>query len=180
MAARGASLPRSACARAGPRAAGGDRVAARPLPGPGVTPPQRPAPLRSPGPLPALGAYPCWRLRRLPATGERGVQVGGIRAKVLFPVTRFPGPAQHLCSWRCAGGAAGLHPWRRWNGRGRGRRPLSPRGGTPVGGPRLDSAPGPRGPPEGKSGRGCPVLSVHLSQGGRLMQCRVPGLTWIC
>ena len=80
----------------------------------------------------------------------------------------------------CAGGAAGLHPWRRWNGRGRGRRPLSPRGGTPVGGPRLDSAPGPRGPPEGKSGRGCPVLSVHLSQGGRLMQCRVPGLTWIC
>lgn len=78
--------------------------------------------------------------------------MGGIRAKVLLPVTRFPGPAQHLCSWRCAGGAAGLHPWRRWNGRGRGRRPLSPRGGTPVGGPHLDSAPAPGGRQRGNLG----------------------------
>lgn len=79
--------------------------------------------------------------------------MGGIRAKMLFPVTRFPGPAQHLCSWRCAGGAAGLHPWRRWNGRGRGRRPLSPRRGTPVGGPRLDSAPAPGGRQKGNLGQ---------------------------
>ena len=152
-----APAPRTLCGRFPPRR---DVPAARaqvpeppvgtawqpgPFPARSAAPRLRPAPLRSPEPRPAPGAYPCWRLRGLPATGGRGVQVGGIRAKVLLPVTRFPGPAQHLCGWRCAGGAAGLHPRRRWNGRGTGRRPLSPRGGTPVSGPHLDSAPAPGG-----------------------------------
>lgn len=84
------------CAR--PRAAG-DRGDQRSSPAGSVTPglrrPDRSAPaLRGPRPGPVTQAYPWWRLQGLPATGERGVQAGGLFFEGVAPMTLFPGPAQ--------------------------------------------------------------------------------------
>lgn len=76
--ARGARPP---ALRAGPRAADNCGDQRRSPAGPRKPPWQRPdraahAP-RRPRPSPVTLAYPWWRLRGLPATGERGVQAGG-------------------------------------------------------------------------------------------------------
>lgn len=121
--ARDTSPPDSECGSASRRDSGDLR---RPRQDPLSSLCSVPAP-RKLRPSPAARAYPCWRLRGRPATGELGAQAGGLFfLKVLLLCFCFPALPSHLYSWRCAGGAARLHPRRRWDCREQRLAPLEP------------------------------------------------------